>query len=265
MSRIERALSKAAEPESREPLLSVGEVDPTDTGPRVEIEPSSVDERLVTVLDPTGSTAEHFRRLKVKLRLMPQRTRSVLLTSAVEDEGKSTTWLNLAITMAKDPDCNVVAVDADLRQSALGRLVDISNEPGLTDVLRGDISLGKALRSTSIDGLSLLPAGSEVPDPVELLSLPLMEETLRKLVTHYDCVLLDGPPVLAVTDSTVIGALVDSVVLVIRAFRTSRKAVERALSLLDKSPLSGFVLNGMEHTQSEYYYKYYRKRRRKKD
>jgi len=263
VSRIERALSKAAPPESREPLLSVGEVDETETGGRVEIEPSDVDERLVTVLDPTGSAAEHFRRLKVKLRLMPQRIRSVLLTSAVEDEGKSTTWLNLAVTMAKDPDCNVVAIDADLRQSALSRFVDVSNEPGLTDVLRGEISLGKALRPTSIDGLSLLPAGSEVADPVELLSLPLMEETLRKLVTHYDCVLLDGPPVLAVTDSTVIGALVDSVVLVIRAFRTPRKAVERALSLLDKSSLAGFVLNGMEHTQSEYYYKYYRKRRQK--
>lgn len=265
MSRIERALSKAGASEKDAPLLSVGKMDEFGSGKRVEIEPSNVDDRLVAVLDPTGSASEHFRRLKVKLRLMPQRTRSVLLTSAVENEGKSTTWINLAVTMARDPDCRVVAVDTDLRQSALGKFVDVPDEPGLTDVLRGDMSLGKALRPTSIEGLSLLPAGSEVADPVELLSLPLMEETLRKLVTHYDCVLLDGPPVLAVTDSTVIGALVDSVVLVIRAFRTPRKAVERALSLMDKSSLAGFVFNGMEHEQSEYYYKYYRKRPRQEE
>jgi len=246
----------------REPALSVGEPDET-VAAAVDISRSNADERLITVHDPTCSAAEHFRRLKVKLRLMPKRIRSLLLTSAVEDEGKSTTWLNLAITMARDPDCRVVAVDADLRQSALGKLIDIPNEPGLTDVLRGDVALNEVLRPTSIDGLMLLAAGSEVADPVELLSLSLMEEILRKLVTRYDYVLLDGPPVLAVTDSTVIGAMVDGVVMVIRAFRTQRKAVERAISLLDKSSLTGFVLNGMEHTRSEYYYKYYRRQRHK--
>jgi len=265
VSKIERALSKVSGPADRPSPTLDGPSDEIGVGPLVEFGPSNTDERLIAVHDPTGAASEHFRRLKVKLRLMSKRTRSVLLTSAVEDEGKSTTWLNLAIVMARDPDCRVVAVDADLRQSALGKFVNMPDEPGLTDVLRGRKSLADTIRPTSIDGLSLLPAGSEVQDPVELLSMPAMTDTLKKLVAHYDFVLLDGPPVLAVTDSTVIGALVNGVVVVIRAFRTKRRAVERALSLLDKSPVIGFVLNGMEHTHGEYYYKYYKKRKRRQD
>jgi protein-tyrosine kinase len=266
VSRIERALSRAA-PQSEGPDLKADRPPETKfertTSEIIEISPSTVDPRLVAVCDPHSAVSEHFRRLKVKLRLIPQRTRSILFTSAVKGEGKSTTWLNLAVTMAHDPDYKVIAIDADLRRNALQNMIEIPEGPGLTDIVRGDVPLEDAIRATSLDGLSLLPAGSPVTDPVELLSLPKTSETLRKLTARYDCVLVDGPPVLAVTDSTVLGTLVDSVVLVVRALKTSRAAVKRAVSLLDKSEVIGFVLNRSPESSSEYYYKYYKKQSRK--
>ena len=135
MSRIERALKKAGTPAAEKPLLDVGPVDVGgERASEVRIEPSTVDERIVAVCDPTSSAGEHFRRLKVKLRLIPQRTRSVLLTSAVENEGKSTTWFNLAVTMAQG-ERRVILVDADLRRPHLHEIFGLPNDRGLTTMI----------------------------------------------------------------------------------------------------------------------------------
>ncbi len=266
MSRIERALSRAvANLEENKPLAAEVKQDSSEelVSNEIRLVASTVDKRLVAFREPDSAAAEYFRRLKIKLRLLPKRTRSILFTSALKGEGKSTIWLNLAVTMARDPKFKVIAVDADLRQNELQHMIPVPDGPGLTDIVRGDAQIVEAVRPTSIDGLQLLPAGSPVTDPVELLSMPEMAETLRKLTARCDCVLIDGPPVLAVTDSTVLGTLVDSVVLVVRAFKTSRTAAEKAISLLDKSNVVGFVLNRAAESGTGYYYKYYGNRSRK--
>jgi len=154
-------------------------------------------------------------------------------------------------------------IDADLRRSALHRLFKVKASPGLTDVLKGDITWDKAIRLTKIEGLEVIPRGTRVDTPTVLLRSAKMGELLDRLKGWYDAVLIDSPPVIAVTDPVVLSAEVDGVCLVAESGRTQADVLLRTKELLDraKAKTLGVVLNKFDHRHtyrySHYYYCYY--------
>lgn len=187
----------------------------------------------LTRLDEGTPAAESFRKLRTNLRFIdiaaPAKT--IALTSAVAGEGKSTTAANLATTCAA-ADLSVLVIGADLRRPSVAQLFGLENAIGLTDVLVGDVSLDEALQPWGDRGLSVLASGTVPPNPSELLSSPAMAELMATVAQRFDIVIVDTPPLLPVTDAAVISALVDGVILVVRAGRTTKGQVQAVVANL---------------------------------
>jgi capsular exopolysaccharide synthesis family protein len=224
--------------------------------------PETAPSELVTLSDPRSPGAESFRMLRTGI-LFPrtgERLRSIVVTSSVPEEGKTTTAANLAITMAQEG-IQTLIVDCDLRRARLHRLFRTGKSPGLVQVVQGQISLVDAIRATPIEGLSILPAGLLPTGPSDLLASSRMKELLREFQESHELVILDTPPLLALADAATLTALVDGVLLVVRAGRTARGAMEQAqrqLTLVG-ARLLGTVLNDPDaqlRYDEAYYYAY---------
>lgn len=225
---------------------------------------SQVDSFGLVLDNPRSIAAEAYRTLRTNIQFynVGEPMRRLLVTSAGPSEGKSTTAANLAITFAQ-AEQRVIVVDADLRRPYLHRVFQLSNLVGLTNVMLGSTELQAALLPTAMPGLSVLPTGPIPPNPAEMLGAPRMGELLDKLNQQADMVIIDTPPILAVTDAAVLSPLVDGVILVAAAGQVNREMAQRAKSQLDavKARVLGVVLNGIEDEASGYYsYYYYGKR-----
>ena len=202
--------------------------------------------------------AEAIRQLRTNLmfvRATGGETRGaevVVVTSAVGGEGKTTTALDLARSLAEAGE-RVLLVEADLRRPTLAPTLRLAPGPGLSEVLAGQVELAAAVRPGGGEGLSVLPAGAVPPNPAELLGSERMAAAVATLRTGYDKVLLDAPPLLPVTDAAVCSAVADGVLLVVRWGRTSRDEVAEAVAMLEQvhAPVLGSVLNGRRLTRSE--------------
>lgn len=189
---------------------------------------------LVVVEDPRGVRAESFRQLRTNLQFATAATgaRSVVVTSSVEGEGKSTTAINLAITMV-GAGVRVALVDADLRRPMVATYLGLEGAAGLTTVLAGQADLDDVLQPWGeTDGLTVLAAGSIPPNPSELLASGVMAKVLQELEQRFDVVIFDGAPLLAVTDSAVLAESVGGALVVVGAGRTRRAQLQRALQSL---------------------------------
>jgi capsular exopolysaccharide synthesis family protein len=186
--------------------------------------------------------------------------RTVLFTSPGPNEGKSTTALNFSVMLAQQGQ-RVLLLDADLRRPSLHRALDILREPGLTNLLVGDAEVREAIRPNVLPSLDFLPSGPFPPNPSELLNSKAMERLLDELKGKYSHVILDSPPVLAVTDASVLGAHADGVVVVLRSGETEQKAAERSVDQLRRIGVRvfGAVLNEVATSTPEesYYLQYY--------
>lgn len=218
--------------------------------------------RLVTHLDPRSPVAEAYRSLRTNLAFSRAHAppRSIIFTSPGPSDGKSTTVANLAITFAQQGQ-RTLLIDADLRRAVLDNLFNVPRTPGLTDVLVGQQTLAAAVKSTHIENLFVLGSGPFPSNPSELLGSSAMRELLVAASEQFDMVLLDSPPLLAVTDAAVLSTLADAAVLVVRMGETSRGAVARASSQLQtvRGHLVGAVLNDVDFGSGHYYggYGYY--------
>lgn len=222
-------------------------------------------ERLVTHLDPRSPVAEAYRSLRTNLAFARahQALRTMVLTSPGPADGKSTTVSNLAITFAQQGQRTLV-IDADLRRAVLDKLFEVPREPGLTDVLVGQAKLLDVVHESHIPNLFVVGSGPFPPNPSELLGSSAMRDTLREAQEHFDIVLLDSPPLLAVTDAAVLSTMVDGAVLVIRIGSTPRTSVRRATAQLQTvhGRLIGSVINDVDFKRGGYgagygYYYYY--------
>lgn len=218
---------------------------------------------LVVALDPLDPAAEAYRNLRMNLMFMStedEPIRTILFTSPGPSEGKSTTGLNFAVMLAQQGQ-RVLLLDADLRRPSLHKALDILREPGLTNLLVGDAELREAIRPSVLPNLDFLPSGPFPPNPSELLNSKAMERLLEELEGKYTHVILDSPPILAVTDSSVLGAHADGVVVVLRSGETEQKAAERAVDQLRRIGVRvfGAVLNEVATSTPEesYYLQYY--------
>ncbi len=209
---------------------------------------------LVAALAPHALAAEQYRTLRTRLAAADHghARRVLLVTSPSKGDGKSVTAANLALTMAQEFNRRIVVVDADLRRPTVHRLLGLPAQPGLADVLRGDVALDDALVHLPDYHLTVLPAGGRADQQTELLGSQAMRRTIDALRSRFDRVVLDTPPALPLADVAVIAPMTDGVVLVVRAGSTPKPLIERALAVCDESRLLGMVLNGTGERDATY-------------
>ena len=189
-----------------------------------------VGSELVMVNDVRSPSAESYRKLMTNLMYSASRPglRVVVVTSASAGEGKTTTAANLAVAFAQQGR-RVALVDADLRRARVHDVFGLGLEPGLTDLLVGNATIEQSIRPSGIAGLSIIPAGTLPPNPLEFLGGERMHDLLGTLREQFDVVLIDTPPVLVTADAALMGVQADGVVLVVRAGKSERAAARHAV------------------------------------
>jgi capsular exopolysaccharide synthesis family protein len=201
---------------------------------------------LLTQAPPQGPRAESFRQLRTNLQFanVAGRATSVLLTSSLPGEGKSTTATNLAIALAQAGQ-SVCLVDADLRRPMVNEYLGLDRSIGLTTALIGNADVNDLLQPWGMDNLHVLTSGQIPPNPSELLGSEAMRLILAQLEGSFDTVVVDAPPLIPVTDAAVLSQFVGGVVVVVGSQKTKRHDVERALAALQlvDAKLLGMVLN----------------------
>jgi tyrosine-protein kinase Etk/Wzc len=201
---------------------------------------------LVVQQSPKSSSAEAFRGLRTAIHFSSLKPdcKVVMVTSSFPGEGKTTIAANLALAFAQSGK-RILLVDCDLRRPALHKVFERSQNPGVTEVLAGDVVLAKAVHASGIPNIVLLTAGTIPPNPSELLCSDRMRELLAALRGSSDMVILDAPPVIPVTDAPLLSAFTDLVVVVVEAGRIPAAVARRMKEQLHsvQAPVAGFVLN----------------------
>ncbi len=202
---------------------------------------------LITLTDPHNPAAEAYRTLRTNLTFaaLDKPIETFVVTSAAPGEKKSTVLANLAVTMAQG-ERRTILVDADLRRPGLHEIFGVANDRGLTTMIVEEAALEEPpLIDVGVDNLWLVPSGPLPPNPTDILGSRKMEQVIAALKARADVVLFDAPPVIAVTDATVLGTKVDGVLLVVCAGRTRREHAQRARELLERVHVRivGAVLN----------------------
>jgi capsular exopolysaccharide synthesis family protein len=213
-------------------------------------------EKLVTGVATERGPVEQYRRLAARLHLAQAEhgTKVVMITSAVASEGKTLTATNLALTLSESYNRRVLLIDADLRRPWVHELFRVPNLTGLNDGIRSDSERRvPVLRVTEY--LSVLTAGRPDPDPMSVLASDRMRRVLGDAGRSFDWVIVDTPPVAVLSDAHLLAALVDTVVLVVKAGSTQFGAMKRAVEAVGRDRILGVVLNcADEHTQASYNY-----------
>ncbi len=223
----------------------------------------AVRRRLITKEDPKSPVSEAYRSLRTSMlySTTKKNIKSILVSSAGPGEGKTTTVANLAITYA-NLGKKTLLVDTDLRRPVVHKVFDIDREPGITTYLSNGVDDYRSLiRNSEIDNLSIITAGIIPPNPSELLGSPRMAGLVKKLEKDWDMILFDSPPMVAVTDATMISKEIDQIVLIVKVGQTDKKAFRHTISNLNniEAPLGGIIMNAVTHKSSygSYYYYYY--------
>jgi len=215
---------------------------------------------LVTISSPRSPISEAYRTLRTNLQFvsLDRPLQALLVTSPGPQEGKSTVLANLAVAIAQ-AETKVILVDCDLRRPSLHKLFGLGHRQGLTTMMVDDKAMSHPpLQETKVAGLRLLASGPLPPSPSDLLGSQRMDRVLTALKEQADMVLLDAPPVLAVSDAAILATKVDGVLLVVSAGQTRRDSVQVAKSKLEKvnANLLGAVLTNvpLDASLQRYYY-----------
>jgi len=215
---------------------------------------------VITKLNPTSPIAEQYRTVRTNLEFasVDKKLQKILVTSAAPSEGKSITVANLAVAYAQQG-VNVLLIDADLRKPTVHYTFRLDNLVGLSTVLVSDDPFLEAVQPTDQENLSVMSSGPNPPNPSELLGSSKMKKFLAEAENVYDLIIIDSPPVLAVTDAQILANLVDGSLLVIRSGQTEYEAAEKAKESLERSTskILGTVLNDRDKKGSNSYYYYY--------
>jgi polysaccharide biosynthesis transport protein len=232
---------------------------------------------LITHFDPKSPVAEAYRTLRTNIQFqrMERGGKVLVVTSPTLQEGKTTTIVNLALTMAQSGQ-KTLLVGANMRRPSIYRFFGIAREPGLSDILVGnaqwrdcvrgvaDILMGRfemedIMASPGLDNLHIIEAGPIPANPSELLSTSAMRDFLQAVSAEYDIVLIDTPPILPVTDSAIVAGQVDGVLLVYQAGKVGRLVLKRAKAHLEsaRAKVWGIVLNDLQTEISGYTYTHY--------
>ena len=215
---------------------------------------------LITLEQSKSPISEAFRTLRTNVQFtsVDSQTKKIMITSAGPREGKSSTVANLAVSMAQAGK-SVFVIDADMRNPTQHKLFGLDNEQGLSISLVEDQDFNLFTQETTVPGVTVLTGGPIPPNPAELAGSQRMKRLIQEASQQFDIVLIDTPPIVAVTDAAILAQEVDGVILVLASGEVNRDYAQRAKELLDKvgAKILGAVLNKVDLKTSEYYYYYY--------
>ncbi len=231
---------------------------------KVDDEEYALKSRLISHYDPKSTVAEAYRTLRTNIQFMnpDNPLRSLVVSSGGPGDGKSTTVANMAIAFA-NLGKKVLLIDGDLRKPILHKVFDVPRGPGLTHRLVQDLNDQDVIRETQVPDLYLVTCGDVPPNPSELLASWKLKDFIARMKAEYDIVLLDSPPIIAVTDASILSTLTDAIMLVVNSGRTDQRVLKRSINLLSQvnTNLIGAVLNGVNisagYDSYYYYYHYY--------
>jgi len=219
---------------------------------------------LILGKDPNDPFCESYRKIRNYPSIDDGSVRTLLITSPGPSEGKSTTVVNLGISIARE-EKKVVLIDMDLRRPSLHAYFDLPNEVGVTDLLQEDASLDEVIQATPVEGLSLISSGPSFRDAGALMESEEVGSLISRLTTQFDMVIMDCAPVLVKSDALVLAKHVDGSTIVIESAKTTRRAVRELLEILAEAHIKplGFILNRFsvkkgKHFYHQYYYGYQR-------
>lgn len=196
-------------------------------------------------------------RTQIVQRCKAENWNTIMITSAVPGEGKTLTAINLAVTFAKSFGQTALLVDCDLQRQSIHRYLGVQSPKGLADYLRNGTPLKDLIIWPGVDKLTLISGGDPVRDSAELISSPRMAELVAEMKTRYSdrYIFFDLPPLLAEADALAFAPLADCILMVVHP-GTSFAEIQRALDLIPKEKFLGFVLNRVESSNDDYYYRY---------
>jgi capsular exopolysaccharide synthesis family protein len=211
--------------------------------------------------DSRSSLSEAYRQLRTSILLSTagHAPKSLLITSSLPAEGKTTTAVNTAISLAQTG-ANVLIIDADMRRPRLHSIFNISNAKGLSTLLSSelaDVSILSVIGYDNESRLNLLTSGPVPPNPAELVGSEQMSNLLKIMQKHFTHVVIDSPPIASFTDGVLIASMVDGVILVVHSGKSSRQVIRRSKQLLQDIGVKifGVVLNNVDlRSQDNYYY-----------
>jgi len=215
----------------------------------------------IVALEEESSAAEQYKILREQFKRLRTESgiRTIAITSPVKIDGKTTVAVNLAASIALDYEQKVLLIDGDLRAPSVHRFFKAESSPGLTEYLSSNSAVGvkSLIRDTHLNGLQVIPAGKASRFSAELLAKErmrlMLDEIHTKLPGHM--VIIDSPPVLATSDPMVLSRHVDGVMMVIRAGKTPKEYLSKALGAFNSGKVLGIVLNGADYgLDSKYYY-----------
>jgi polysaccharide biosynthesis transport protein len=216
--------------------------------------------RLATLLYPRSGVAEAYRTLRsnIEFAAVDAPVKSLLVTSSVQGEGKTTTAANLAVVIAQAGH-RTLLLDADFRKPGIHRIFDLPNALGLSTLLRSDATeIDNVAQNTEQEDLRVITTGPLPPNPAELLGSQRMRTVLARLARAADLIIIDSPPLQAVTDAAILASVADGTVFIVDFGRTRRAAVQSGREALAKAGarVLGVVLNRLPKRSSSYYYAY---------
>ena len=289
MSRIYEALQKAElerkdvlDPQSEQPAEDIVFPEPSEPFAtkafvdldKVTRQPWNPSALSLPTLAERGECVEQFRSLRSQIYLlrMEAKLKTILVSSGMPAEGKTFVAANLAISLARNQDRRVLLIDGDLRRPSIYKLLGAPNSPGMADYLSGNATVPAIMQCNATPGsddkksvraisnLTFIPAGDCGGGSPEIAGNHRTEELIATLAPHFDWIVIDSPPVLAVTDAVDLARAVDGVLLVAREATTPYDVAQRARNAFANSRTLGFVLNAVKDPpRSGYYYSYYAK------
>lgn len=213
--------------------------------------------QLITHQEPKSRITEQYRNIRTNIEFtsVDNHIRSIMVTSANPGDGKTTTVANLAVVFGQQGK-KVLVIGADLRKPSIQDLFAVHTSNGLTNVLSGQTNVMQCIQKTDIENVYVMASGPIPPNPAELLGNRVMDEVLLEAYNMFDIVLIDTPPVLAVTDAQILANKCDGIVLVVRSEKTEKDKIVKTKQILDKASgkILGVVLNDKKEEQEQYGY-----------
>lgn len=230
---------------------------------RKKLETKSMEDgvHMITVASPNSIISEQFKTIRTNIQFsnVDDSFKTIMLTSGVASEGKSTVAANLAVTFSKQG-LRTLLVDADMRRPTINATFGINGAVGLTNYLTNrNFDINQAIYETSVKDLYVMPSGPIPPNPSELLNSKRMDGLIRSLEKQLDLVVYDAPPVLSVTDAQILSTKVDGTILVVKQDVAEKEDVRETVKLLNnvKANIIGTILNDVDISSGSGYYGYY--------
>ncbi|MHA6725564.1 CpsD/CapB family tyrosine-protein kinase [Macrococcoides caseolyticum] len=220
--------------------------------------------RLITHLYPKSTISEQYRMIRSNIMFsgIDHEITKLVVTSAAPSAGKSTTAANIAVAYAQAGK-KVLLIDGDLRKPTVQYTFETKNVFGLSNLITDQIGLEQAVQNTQVENLSIMTSGPIPPNPSELLASKRFKELISNFEEHFDMIIIDTPPVLAVTDAVIMSNVVDGTILVTNIEINNKHHLVKAKEVLHKSEANilGIILNNVEKSSKDdyYYYEYYGK------